>query len=466
MKKPLTLLLSAVAFCIFQISGPAAFGQQAPLLQTTEATTQQSETPDGESIAPFLSAEQAVAVALENNYSIRLSRLSEKILENNVTIGNAGMLPVLDATAAQNNSITNSRQEYLDGRVNERDNAKANTLNAGVELNWLLFDGMRMFTGYDILKAQLAGGQLQTRLEIENTISEVLRQYYNIVQLRQKVTMFERSVGLGRIRTKIADEKLAIGAGSRLELLQARVDMNADISELLNLNDLITEATINMNLLLARSANAPFTVEDSITLMPPAEYATLKSRMERNNANLLLNRNDLELAGLNLKNIKGRRYPDLGLSMGYNFNRQESQSGFISAGKSDGFTYGLSARLPLFDGFNRSREERNARIGIETATLEHERYVADLNAQLLSTYSVYTNKLKTIELERENLETAYTNFDIANERYRLGELSGIEIREAQQNLLQAEDRLISLVYQARLLEIDLMQLAGEIVPSE
>ncbi len=420
----------------------------------------------GRTFAQFLSAEQAVAIALQNNFAIRLSNLNESVLENNVSLGNAGFLPQLDAVATQNNSVTNARQEYLSGQINEKDNAKSSTLNAGVELNWTLFDGLRMFTGYDMLRKQLEAGELQTKLEVETTIREVLALYYNIVELRQKVNMFEKSVALGRARTEIADDKLSIGAGSRLELLQARVDMNSDISEMLNLNDLITEATIRMNTLLARNPDEIFRVEDTIVLMPPASFEILKSKTIENNSGLLLNRKDIELAELNLKNIKGRRYPTLDANVGYNYNEQQSESGFVKSGKSDGVNYGLTARLSIFDGFTRTREEKNARIEIQSAQLRYDSYLADVNAQLLATYNLYTNKLKTIELERENMETAFTNFEIANERYRLGELSGIEIREAQQNFLQAQDRLITVIYQARLFEIDLLAISGGLVPED
>lgn len=417
-----------------------------------------------DALSQLLTAEQAVAIALEHNYSIRLARLNEEILENNYNLGVANFIPSVDASATQNNNITNTRQEYLSGQINEKDNAKSNSFNAGVGIDWTLFDGFRMFSGYRMLKQQLQAGQLQTRLEVENRVSEVLSLYYNIVELRQKVNMFEKSVQLGQTRVNIADEKLAIGAGSRLELLQARVDMNSDISEMLNLNDLIAEATIRMNLLLGRSAETEFMVEDSIKLMPLPEYNQLKAGMEKDNVTLLINSNDLELAELNLKNIKGKRFPEVGLIGGYDYSKQSSESGFVKLGKSQGFNYGVTASWPLFNGLNQIREQKNARISIESTRLAYESYMAELNGQLLSTYSVYNNKLKTIGLERENLQTAFTNFDIANERYRLGELSGIEIREAQQNLLLAEDRLISLVYQARLLEIELIQLSGGIIP--
>ncbi|HLN53208.1 MAG TPA: TolC family protein [Lentimicrobium sp.] len=415
-------------------------------------------------MAQLLTAEEAVAIALKNNYSIRLANLNEQTLENNYNLGIANFIPTIDAQAQQNNNITNTRQEYLSGQINEKENAKSKSFTAGVGIDWTLFDGLRMFTGYSILKQQLLTGQLQTRLQVENTISEVLSLYYNIVELRQMVNMFEKSVQLGQARVNIADEKLAIGAGSRLELLQARVDMNSDISEMLNLNDLIAEATIRMNLLLGRNAETEFLVEDSIKLMPLPDFNQLKAGMQNNNVTLLMNSSGLNLAKLNLKAVKGKRFPEIGLIGGYDYSKQSSESGFVKSGKSNGFNYGITASWPLFNGLNQIRDQKNAKIGVESAMLEYESFSAELNAQLLSTYSVYSNKLKTIELEKENLQTAFTNFDIANERYRLGELSGIEIREAQQNLLLAESRLISLVYEARLLEIKLIQLSGGIIP--
>lgn len=430
-------------------------------VQAQSESTQQAETRIN---AQFLSAEQVVGIALEKNYQIRLSLLNESILQNNRNLGVAEFLPDISADAATNNSITNTRQEYLSGQVNERNNAKSSSLNAGIGLDWTLFDGFRMFAGYDILKQQLEAGKLQTRLEIENTIAGVLSLYYNIVELRQKIRMFEQSVALGKTRVDIADNKLTIGAGSRLELLQARVDMNADISELVNLNDLITEATVKMNLLLAREPDMEFAVEDTIVLLPLPEFPLLKQQMEQANAALLLNRSDLALAEMNLRVIKGRRYPEIGINMAYNYNKQESESGFVRSGRSDGINYGVTASIPIFEGLTQLREQKNARIAIESAQLQNESFLAELNGELVSTYSIYNNKLKTINLERENLSTAYTNFDIANERYRLGELSGIEIREAQQNFLLAQDRLITLIYQARLLEIELMQLTGKIIP--
>jgi len=414
--------------------------------------------------AQLLSPEDAVATALENNYTIRIARLDQSVLENNVAPGNAGFLPQVDLSAGQNSSITNARQEYLSGQLNERNSARSKAVTAGASLNWTIFNGFRMFNAYARLKQELKSGEIRTRLQVENTIAGVLSAYYNIVQLKQKTTVLEKAVRLGEERVDIAREKLMLGAGSRLGMLQAEVDLNTDKSSLLDLNEQISEASIALNQLMARDAAQKFAVEDTFNLMPLTDYNVLKAKMEQSNPELLLTNLDIEQAMYNLKDIRGRRSPMLGLNFGYNFNDQSSESGFLKTSRTSGINYGISANMSLFDGFNLNRQQQNARIGIESAELRYQAYLDQLRADLLSAYTAYTSKLQMVTLEKQNLKTALISFEIAGERYRLGELSGIEYREAQKNQLMANERLINSIYEVRLLEIALLQLSGSVLP--
>ena len=411
----------------------------------------------------LLTADQAVTLALENNYSIRISKLDETVLQNNLSRGNAGFLPTVDLSAGQSNSITNTEQEYLSGATNNRDNAKANALTAGASVNWTFFNGLRMFNTYDQLKHQLKSGELNTKIRIESTIAEVLSGYYNIIQLKQKTSVLEKAVKLGEERVEIANEMLMLGAGSRLGLLQAEVDLNTDKSLLLNLKEQITEASISLNVLMARDAATVFTVEDTIVLLPQLAFSLMKAKMEQSNPELRMSELNVQLAMLNLRDIKGRRSPVLGLNLGYNYNDQSSESGFLKSSRSTGFNYGISANLNVFDGFNLSRQQQNARVGIESAELQHQSYLEQLSAELLSAYAAYTSKLQMVLFEKQNLQTALINFEIAGERFGLGELSGFEFREAQKNQLSANERLINAIFEVRLLEISLKQLSGSLL---
>ncbi|MBW6490080.1 MAG: TolC family protein [Lentimicrobium sp.] len=414
--------------------------------------------------AQVFTAGDAVITALENNYNIRIARLGEEELRNNLTLGNAGFLPGVGLNAGQSNSVTNSRQEYLSGQINERENAKSNSFSTSVNMNWTIFDGFRMFNNYSMLSNQLKAGEYSTRLAVENTISQVLNNYYNIVQLNQKVKVFEKAVSLGEERTVIAREMLMIGSGSRLDLLQAEVDLNTDKSQLLDLQERISEASIALNQLLARDAGITFAVEDTFSLMPGFEYERLLKKMETENVSLLMSNLDIELAMNQLKDIRGSRLPGVGVNLGYNFNVQASESGFVKSGRTSGLNYGITASMNLFDGFNLNRQQKNAKIRIEVAEMQKQSYLSEFRAALLSTYTAYNYRLKMVEFEKLNLQTANINFDIAGERYRLGELSGIEYREAQKNLLLANERLINAQFEVRLLEIMLLQISGSILP--
>lgn len=411
-----------------------------------------------------LSPGQAVQIALEQNYNIRLARLTEEEIRNNFSYGNAGFFPGLTAGATQSNSITNSRQEYLSGQINEREGAKSNTFSSNLSLNWTIFDGFRMFNQYSMLSKQLAAGELSTRVQVENTIAAVLGGYYNIVQLKNRARVYEKAVQLGEERVQIARDMQAIGSGSGLEVLQAEVDFNTDRSQLLDLQKRIAEAEITLNLLLARDPATLFSVEDSIALMPPFDYAQLRSKMEAENAALQISEIETEMALNRLKDIQGRRWPEVGVNLGYNFNVQSSQSGFVIDGRTSGVNYGITASMSIFDGFNVNRQQKSARIGLESARLQLESHKSELEALLLSTHKAYQARLQMFALEKSNRVTAEVNFDVASERFRLGELSGLEYREAQKNLLQAGERLISAGYEVRLLEIALLQISGALLP--
>lgn len=416
------------------------------------------------SYAQMLTPDDVVRQVLEHNFSIRIVRLDEEVLRNNVTLGNAGFLPRLDATAGTSNSMVNTSQEYLSGEKNERDNAKSGSLNAGAAMQWTLFDGLRMFNSYATLRKELEAGELRTRLQIENSVAGALEAYYNTVQLKQKKVVLEKAVKLGEERRGIAQDMLMLGAGSRLSLLQAEVDLNTDKSQLLELGNMIANAGIALNRSMGRDAATPVSVKDSILPGPVLDYETLKTQMQRTNPTLLLSQTDLELAERNLDNITGQRLPVLNFNLGYNFNDQTSESGFLKASRSSGINYGFTASVPLFDGFNLNRRRQNARIGLQQADVAYQNYQNALEAELLANYSTYTNRLSMVIFEKENSSTAEINFDIAGERFRLGEMSGIEYREAQKNFLLANERLINAQFEVRLLEIRLQQLSGSLLP--
>lgn len=407
-----------------------------------------------------LGVQKAIAIALDNNYGIRLERQEVRIAENNNSWGNAGFLPRLNLSAAQNNSITDSRQAFLTGQVNDRSGAKADNFNAGLQLNWTIFDGMKMFARRDQLQELEQMGEMQLLVTVENTISEIHNYYFTLVQLMRQKKVLEKTIALGNERVQLSEDKLAFGSGSKLEVLQAEVDLNSDSAAYMALIDQIGRNTFSVNTLLGRAPEVLFSVDDSISLLPMLNKEMLEKQMRERNTSLLLSRKNEQLTQLALKEIRSRQLPEVGFNLGYNFLNQKSESGFLAENRSLGLTYGLTASMNLFNGFNTRREHQNLRIEAESSRLRVESLENELLAGLKTAYGSYDNKQKLLLMEKKNLASAMESLNIASERYALGDLSGLEYREAQRNYLQAETRLLTVVLEAKLLETQLLQLAG------
>lgn len=411
----------------------------------------------------LLTPEQAVEIALENNFSIRIAHKQAEISSNNVSYGNAGFLPAIDLGASQNNNIQNARQEYLSGQINERDNAKSNSMNLNASLNWTLFDGLAMFADYEKLKEFEEIGELAAQATIEQTIVSVLSSYYDLVRQKQRLQVIGKSIAISEERIKLADEKFQLGAASRLDILQAQVDYNTDRSDLLNGEELLRTSKIRLNNLMARDLNIDFEVAAEIDQVILPEWYAVHEDVMANNTYLRMSFSDNRIASLDLQQTQARRMPQLSANLGYNFISSESESGFLKTNRTSGINYGLSVGWNIFNGFNLNSQIANARLMVESSEIELLDFRHRLDADLMITWLSLQSKIQLAEFEAENLEVADMNLAIAMERFRLGELSGFELREAQKNYLAAEGRLITARYQAKIVEVELREISGRLL---
>ncbi len=411
----------------------------------------------------ILTSEQAIKIALENNYSIRIARNQAEISSNNVTYGNAGFMPSVDLSVSQNNNIQNSKQEFLSGQDNEKENAKSSSFNLSGVFNWTLFDGLEMFTNYEKLKELEAMGELAARVVIERTIVSVLSSYYDLVRQKQRLQVIDKTISISEERIRLAEEKFQLGAASRLEILQAQVDYNADRSDQLNSEEIFRTSKIRLNNLLARDIALDFDVEDTIDTVSMPAWKDVYDIAMANNTYLQMNNIDTRLTSLELRSLNARRMPRLNANMGYSYLKSESEAGFMKTNQTSGINYGLSVGWNIFNGFNLNRQIANARIMKENAEIELMDFRSTLHTDLMATYLSLQSKKQLVDFESLNLEVADRNLAIAMERFRLGELSGFELREAQKNYLAAESRLITARYQAKIVEIDMNEITGKIL---
>jgi len=420
--------------------------------------------------AGSLSAQQhytlksCLETGLEKNYSIRMVRNEELISKNNATLGNAGYLPTLDLSAGYSGGVDNTETTARStGEKTKTNGVFDQTLNAGLNLNWTIFDGFKIQANYARLKELERQGETTTRIAIEDFIAELTAEYYNYIQQQIRLKNFRYAMSLSKERLRIVEERYIVGNFSRLDLQQARVDYNADRAQHMKQQEAVESSRIRLNELMANEEmRQPITVNDSIIdLNSLLSFDDLWESTLKNNASLLKTEQNKELAALDMKMVKSRNYPYLRLNAGYGYTLNKYDISTTKRRDNLGLDFGVTLGFNLFDG-NRRREIKNARIAIENAQLQQEDMRQALRADLSNLWQAYQNNLRMLELERENLITAIENHEIASERYMLGNLSGIEMREAQKSLLDAEERILTAEYDTKICEISLLQLSGKI----
>lgn len=409
-----------------------------------------------------LTLEEAVRITLENNYNILISKNEVEIAERNVSLANAGILPSVSGNLTNNNTIQNSTQTRSSGEVTDVNNARGNTLNYGASLNWTIFDGFRMFARYDKLKELQQLGDVNLQLNILTTLGDVMERYYNLVQQQQQLKAFDTAVAISRLRVNTAQTRFEVGKAARLEVLNAQVDFNTDTTNLLQQQMQYRNSKISLNEVMARDLTIDFYVADNFEIEENLVLSNLVDKALQQNPSLRASLISKRIAELDLKEIKANRYPVIGLNTGYNFNRSESALGFATQTTGRGFNYGLSASINIFNGFLQKRSEQNSEVLIRNAELDYQRINQSINTQLYSAYQTYLTNLSLVKLEESNQKLASQNLDITLTRYRLGTITQVEIRDAQLNYVNATVRLNEAKYRAKLAEVSLKEISGEI----
>lgn len=415
----------------------------------------------------LLTLEEAIATALQNNYDIQLSKNDSAVAALDYSFRNAAFLPRLNANIGTVWNNNNQRQTLANGTQRKGNNLKSNNVNAQLALNWTLFDGFKMFVTRDKLAEFVKLGELGIKNQVVNTVATVINTYYNIVRQKQQIKAIEEQIGINQIRVDLAQRKLDIGVGAKPDVLQSKVDLNAQKAAQLEAGTLIDQLKDQLNQAMNVGPGNRYEVADSIPLNTSLALGDIQQNIDLTNPSILIAKKNIDIANFTLRERRAERWPTLSFNSAYNFNRLNNQAVINDfstlLNRTQGFNYGLTATIPILNNLNTKRLIKQAQLDIQYQQLTYENQRSLVSLSVLNAFQEYEQQKKALALEEENILLARENVSIALEVYRLGASTIIQLREAQISLADAYNRLIAARYNTKLAETELLRLKGEII---
>jgi outer membrane protein len=410
---------------------------------------------------PLLTLQEAIAAAMKNNFEVVIAKNEASISSINNNWGAA--LPVVSAGLNKTLASNNIQQELANGTTIKRDGASVNNFNAGLAVSWRIFDGMGMFATKKRLEELEKIGELGFRRMVNQKAYEAIAAYYDIVRLKQQAIATKEVISLYQERLKIAETRFNVGSSAKPDLLQAQVDLNEQKSLLLTIENNIVIGKTLLNNILARNPATEFETADSFSHARPVDIASIQQKVNAQNPDVLLAQGNLAVLMQTKKEINALRLPSATIGGNYNFVRNKSAAGFNLLNQTYGPSGTFGLQVPIFNGGLIKRQVQVAAINIQNQQIALEQLHNQLNSSLTNSYLNYTNGIKLVEMEKQNLVIVKENNYINIERFKKSSITSVELRQGQVNFSNAQTRLIDALYQVKVSEAEMMLLAGEIM---
>ncbi len=414
-----------------------------------------------------LTIEEAIATALQNNYAIQLSKNDSAIAALDYSFRNAAFLPRINGSFGGTYNNNNQRQKFADGTERKLNDIKSNNYNAGLQMNWVVFDGLKMFATRDKLEEFVKLGELGIKQQIVNTIASVITNYYAIVRQKQQLKAINDQIQLSAERVKLAQYKLDIVVGAKPDVLQSKVDLNAQKAAYLSQETIMSQLREQLNQLINIEPESKYLVSDTILINMNVSLGDIQESLENNNPDLLMAQKNIDIARLVLKERKADRFPTVSLNSGYTFNRTNNKATVNPFqplfSRNFGRNLGFTIAVPILNNFTTKRLIKQSAIDIQYQQLFFENQKSILNLNVINAYKDYELQKRALALEEENIVLANENVAIVFEVYKLNSTTLIQLKEAQKSLEDAQTRLINARYNTKLAETELLRLKGEII---
>ena len=412
----------------------------------------------------LLLLENAMKIALENNLGVKMTINQKQQAENLANYGNAGLLPKADLNGGVSLSATNSNLEFAgDTPPIEDVAAQSLSYNGGLGVSYAVFNGLGSLNTFKKLKSQVDIAGIQLNLNIESTLLQVCNVYYEVARQQQQLRIAKNSLDISRERYERVKVGLEYGTVSSLDVLNAEVDMNADSSNVLNMNVGLKNAKRNLNVLLSREVTEQYEVSEVLVVDDARTIEAIQQKALNNNTNLLLAQSNISIAEFDQKIQQAFYMPRVSVNASYGYNYSESNASLILSQSSLGFTGGATLAWSLFDGFKKKTAIQNAQIALETNQLKVDEAKLTVERDVLNAFDLFQNSAALLKLEQRSVAAAQLNFDRSKELFNQGQITTTDFRQAQLNLNRAKSRLNTANFTTKMAEIELIRLSGELI---
>jgi outer membrane protein len=411
-----------------------------------------------------LTKREAIAETLAGNFGIIIARNNVEISENNKSLLNSGYLPSVTGNAGANYNLEDQEVTFRDGTVNVVEDAETTRYNAAVNLNYTLFDGLGRLYNYKRLQEEYQLTELQARETIEVTLLQLFSVYFEVARLTENVSVLEETFQNTKNRLTRAEYNFEYGQVNKLEVLNAEVDIVTDSINLLNAKQQLINAKRDLNVVTNEDLERTFTVDTVVRFTSTLQIENFLAQVDTTNVRLLQASQNIKISEYNYKASKAVFLPSVGLTGGYGWNEGNfPTTSFATSSTTTGFNAGVSLTWDLFDGGGGITSVKNAKIQNTNQELVKQQIVSEVRRDIANARGTYENRLQIFRLQEQNVETARNNYERSNERYKLGQITSLELRQAQINLLNAQTNKNLAKYEAKLAELELLQLTGQLL---
>lgn len=409
-----------------------------------------------------LTLDQAVNVALKNNFDILVARNDADIAHLNNTPGNAGMQPTINLNGSAEYAFNNILQKSSSGTTNRYPSQSTTSVGTNAELSWTLFNGGKMFVTKNKLNEIQALGELQFQTTVLETMYNVIAAYYDIVKQKQQLASINEAINYNKQRVTIAETGFNAGTLVKTDLLQAKIDLNVQLENAINQQYTISEALKTLNSLLGQDPTVTFEVADAIPLTYTPDREQLLQKLNSSNSSILSFKKQIDIARLALKENQKAYSPTLNFKGGYYLSQMTNSEGSSLKNRSFGPQAGATLSIPLYNGGESRRKVSVAKKELQTAEYDLENIKLQMNLELQNTLTDFENQQQLLQIEKENNQLARENIEISLQRLRLGQTTSLEVHQAQESYVQSSTRLINFEYNLKIAETRLKQLVGSL----